>query len=297
MIRSPALARTTMLLGPFLLTACGPSAWEQAQQANTVEAFEKFVQANPQSEFADIARTRIDEHLWADASRTDSLESYERYIARHPGGGHSRAAQDKIADLRWKTASSINTIDAYADFVRSTTDRGRIEQARAAVKALHSGSAPKTRPLVELDGIFGNNTIKYVRYIAVKYRGEVAGVPATVDYVVSAGLDASGQQQYFSYQEGGAEMALLTYPTVQGTIDLESTARGRTTLTLSGLVENPRKDLVGSYLVARDPQWLWSRTEGLEMAKPAHDTSIDKLKLDKAALFEVRSDYSLVYVP
>lgn len=297
MIRSPAVARTMMLLALLLPTACGPSAWEQAQQANTVEAFEKFVQANPQSEFAGIALTRIDELLWADASRTDSLDSYERYLAGRPEGGHSRAAQDKIADLRWKTASSINTIDAYADFVRSTADPGRIEQARAAVKALHSGSAPGTRPLVELDGIFGDNTIKYVRYIAVKYRGEVAGVPATVGYVVTAGLDAGGQQQYFSYQEGGAELALLAHPTVQGTIDLDSTARGKITLTLSGLVESPRKDLVGSYLVARDPQWLWSRTEGLEMAKPAHDTSIDRLTLGKAALFEVRSDYSLVYVP
>jgi hypothetical protein len=286
-----------MLAALFLLTACGPSPWEQAQQANTVEAFETFVQANPQSEFAPIALTRIDELLWVEASTANSIETYERYLAKHPDGSHSAAAHLQIADLRWQAASAMNTVDGYADFVRSTADSNRIEQARAAIKVLHSSSAPETQVLVELDGIFADNTIKYVRNIGVQYQGQVAGVPATVNYSVGAGFDASGEQQYFAAQEGGAELALLAYPTVQGTIDLENTAHGKITLMLSGLVENAQKDLVGSYLVARDPQWLVSRTEGLEVAKAAHDTSVDTLKLDSAALFEVQSDFSLVYLP
>lgn len=292
------LAAALVVIVTLCLGACGPSEWEKAKSADTIEALEAFVRSNPTSEFKDAATARIGELIWNDATASNTRESFERYLSAYADGPNAKEAQTRIGEIRWDEAVAVNTIEGFTNFLRAGASDVQIDAARDAVKSLQPDALAE-RPAVEISGIFSGGIVKYVDHIGVRYEGEIAGLPARVAYVVSAGSDSDGKQQYFVYQDGDAVLALKANPSVAGTIELQTPADGAISYELFGLLKGASDDLVGSYLVAKakGPNQLWSRVEGLALAKTAHNVPGSVLSAGEAILFAVHDNFRLLYVP
>jgi len=85
-----------------LLVACDPvgKAWDQAQSTNTIDAYQAFLSANPDSEYEARARERIDDLAWEAASAANTEESYAQYQSEYPEGAHLQEAADRIHTVR-----------------------------------------------------------------------------------------------------------------------------------------------------------------------------------------------------
>lgn len=253
----------TLLATALLVGACGPSAWDEARDADTIASLEAFVQQNPDSEFVDQANSRI-RNLW---------------------------------QLRWEEVSAVNTLEGYVDFARSGATGDELAATRDAVIAQHD-EASGPRGNVEMSGMFGSSgMIENVEAIATRYDGLVAGMPATVAYSVMAGANAAGEQQYFAFRDGDNVLSIRSDADVAGTVEIESGAGGSIRYELFGLVKAPDDDLVGSFLVGKGPDILWSNVAGMTLAGSASGAPQRQLIDGEAVLFAVHDSFGLVYVP
>jgi hypothetical protein len=91
------------LVCAFILGAIGCSgekaAWEEAQKAGTIQAYEEFLKTHPEGEFAASAKTRIGEiHLTA-AEQANTVTAYEEFLKLHPDGDLAEKARAAIETL------------------------------------------------------------------------------------------------------------------------------------------------------------------------------------------------------
>jgi len=128
------------------LAACSnPTAdWQKANQANTVTAYQQFIQQHPSDARVAQARDRInalkDEQAWSAAQSANTLDAYQQYLSAEPSGMHAADAQDKInslqADAAWSSAQSTNTAAGYQDFLQKYPNSPHDADAQAALKQL-----------------------------------------------------------------------------------------------------------------------------------------------------------------
>ena len=128
------------------LAACSnPTAdWQKANQANTVTAYQQFIQQHPSDARVAQARDRInalkDEQAWSAAQSANTLDAYQQYLSAEPSGMHAADAQDKInslqADAAWSSAQSTNTAAGYQDFLQKYPNSPHASDAQDALKKL-----------------------------------------------------------------------------------------------------------------------------------------------------------------
>jgi hypothetical protein len=113
--------------GALALAGCGTADWDwnQAKAANTLSAYQSFVQNHPADKHADDARGRIlalqDEQAWAAAHKIDRIESYQAYLKAEGGGSHAEQAQFEITALQradaWKGLQSDLSVASLQAFL------------------------------------------------------------------------------------------------------------------------------------------------------------------------------------
>ena len=102
----------------LMLVAFGCSgekaAWEEAQKTGTIQAYEEFLKAHPEGEFAVGAKNRIEEiHLTA-AEKANTVTAYEEFLQLYPDGDlaeKARAAIERIfPSFNKETAVAVESI-------------------------------------------------------------------------------------------------------------------------------------------------------------------------------------------
>ncbi|MBI1831295.1 MAG: hypothetical protein HYR84_07595 [Planctomycetes bacterium] len=119
---------TLLLLSAFLflvsLTGCGKSdaeAWRKAQQADTAEAYEAFLQVHPKSLHANKARAALNQlhaQAWQKASAADTEESYRVYLVQFPTSVRARDAREKLEGLKWAKVKEIGAVEGYSAYLK-----------------------------------------------------------------------------------------------------------------------------------------------------------------------------------
>lgn len=100
--------------------------WEEAQQEDTVAAYQSFVERYPDSPEAEKARNRIQtlraEQAWTDARQRNTAEAYRGFIEEHPQAEAAEEARARLQTLeresRWQAladSEDIKALRAFAD--------------------------------------------------------------------------------------------------------------------------------------------------------------------------------------
>jgi hypothetical protein len=134
------------LLASVALAACSSaqSDWSQASAANTVSAYEVFLEKHPNTPQSAEARTRIqtlkDEQAWAVAQQVNTVQSYQGYIQEEPSGIHLDEARDHISSnersTAWAAASALDTPEALEAFLQKYPQGPEANQAKARMARL-----------------------------------------------------------------------------------------------------------------------------------------------------------------
>ncbi len=136
------------LCGALAMTACSSvnKDWADASAANTVAAYQSFLDKHPGDPHAQDAKAYIlalkDDAAWRTAQNNKSLDSYRQYLQAEPNGSHAQTARDQIAALEranaWKIAQSDGSSATLRAFEKRYPQGPETDQARQKLAALHS---------------------------------------------------------------------------------------------------------------------------------------------------------------
>ena len=121
--------------------------WKEAEEKNTIEAYQTFLKKYSQGEYSAIAIERLDNELnkiiekykvlftqkqkaiylekglkyiidteWEDIKAVHTIEAYQKYMDENPGSPHKPATEKALEDLKWEAVQKINTIEAYEKY-------------------------------------------------------------------------------------------------------------------------------------------------------------------------------------
>jgi SPOR domain len=86
------------------------SDWHSAQAANTIEAYEAFINAHPKSARATDAQAQIaqltEARDWQRASTIDTADAYRQFLAQHPQGKSAPEARIRIENFGMNNAAA-----------------------------------------------------------------------------------------------------------------------------------------------------------------------------------------------
>lgn len=94
----PFLGLVCILL---LLSACSgeKNEWKDAITQNTIQAYEDFLQAHPDGEFAAGAKAKIESIYLDQAKKTNTISAYREFLQRYPDGKLAEEAQSHIEKI------------------------------------------------------------------------------------------------------------------------------------------------------------------------------------------------------
>ncbi|MGH9561628.1 MAG: tetratricopeptide repeat protein, partial [Terracidiphilus sp.] len=135
------------VLGAALMAAgCGTADydWNKALAANTVAAYQTFLQNHPKSKHADDARGRLlgvqDDQAWALAQATNTVPGYQDYLKTESGGIHASDAQYEITALEraaaWKAVQKDESAASLQAFLQKYPQGLESNEARQKLSTL-----------------------------------------------------------------------------------------------------------------------------------------------------------------
>ena len=179
------VARLRKLGGTFaLLERAGAdrAAFQSALRADTVEAYRRYLAANPRGLFAEEAGRRrdagLDRAAFARAAKAGTARAYRAYLARHPEGRHRADAEARAAALEtedFERAAASGTAAAYRRYLAVNPEGAFAEEARRrAGEALDREAFARARAARTIDS--------YKAYLAAHPRGShVAEARAAIE--------------------------------------------------------------------------------------------------------------------
>lgn len=134
---------TVFALPLLVLAACSreKSDWRSAQAADSLESYEQFVAAHPDSELVATARERLaqlaEERDWRNAAETDTPEAYRQFLTLRPGGKWAKEARVRLDSFA--AAGAGEAAAPMADDAGAGTAAGEMPVAAAAASAGSAG--------------------------------------------------------------------------------------------------------------------------------------------------------------
>jgi len=122
---------------------------------------------------------------WRSAEGADSTEAWQRFLDQHPDSEFAAQARTRIVQLReqrdFQNADRVGTVDAYRDFLAHHPTGKLAEHARIRIEAFSLGSAPRiSPPTPEEAAAFGGSGVRALRLAtATMSAAEIAGGAAT----------------------------------------------------------------------------------------------------------------------
>jgi outer membrane protein assembly factor BamD (BamD/ComL family) len=115
----------TVIVILFITSCAATKKYEQAKIANSITAYENYLDKYEKSKYGPIARQELailyEDRDWKDAKYNNSISGYKAFISKYPNSDKSILAKNKIAEIEeqqiWKKAKNINKVFGYENFL------------------------------------------------------------------------------------------------------------------------------------------------------------------------------------
>ncbi len=149
------------------------AAWEIVHKANTVESYNQFIDAFPNSTHANEAELAIqnvriekDDEDWQKALTDDTVEAYQSYLNDYPNGKHREEARTKKAaatdKIRW-TEVDKQDVAALEKFIQDNPNNTFVSQAKNTIAEIEQKEIK-----IEWDSV-DKNSISALQDFMTKY--------------------------------------------------------------------------------------------------------------------------------
>jgi hypothetical protein len=123
------------MIAAFLLAcAFGPS-YEEVQKTDTIEAYEAFLAADPDTIYQFACNKRLEELYLARGQQEGTRAAWQAYLDRFPEGGSRGTAERELAISAYSEAAKTNTAEGYRLFLTEFPKADKWLRARADGRA------------------------------------------------------------------------------------------------------------------------------------------------------------------
>jgi ankyrin repeat protein len=122
--------------------------WKKAQEIDSIESYENFLERYPKSIYANDAIVKLLELEHKRANETSSFDSYSSFLKKYQNYKNAdfERARERLISIDYKEAKKKNTIDAYNRFLNLYPfDNFYREYAQSAIDLLDYLAAIKSR--------------------------------------------------------------------------------------------------------------------------------------------------------
>lgn len=135
----------------MLLAAGCSDPFATAQEADTVEAYEKYLQDNPSGAYRLQAEARAEELMLERAREEKTLEAYDAVLARFPEGALKEKVTEEREGFLWAWADEQDSVEGYQKYLdeypRGNSTRKNREEARRRLKVAENKDRLEISPL------------------------------------------------------------------------------------------------------------------------------------------------------
>lgn len=124
------------VVGLAVAPGCLHDPFEEVSQANTLDAYQRYVLENPDGRAVDRARERIEEIRWDEARTSHTALGYKRFLEDFPTSERAGEARKRLEGLRFAAAQQRNDAGGWADFLRDHPDGAHAAEARDRLEGL-----------------------------------------------------------------------------------------------------------------------------------------------------------------
>ncbi len=110
--------------------------FREAENENTVAAFNQFLKDYPESAQADIAKKMRNKLAYKTAISEGSLKSYLNYIEKYPKAEHVGEIKKLMEEMAFKDAYNKHTLEAIDHFIVNFPNSSKISKAKALKQQL-----------------------------------------------------------------------------------------------------------------------------------------------------------------
>lgn len=129
------MIRPFVLLAALSLCSCQDSAYNAASKVDTVEAWRRFLQANPKDARADAAHQRLGELEFEQAKKTHTVVGYKRFLDEFSTNDEAPTARKLLEGLRFNAAVAQPSASAWRRFLRDHPDGPHHDEAEKQLAA------------------------------------------------------------------------------------------------------------------------------------------------------------------
>lgn len=104
--------------------------FQKAEQANTEQAYETFLQRHPDSPLATKARSNLVKVSYENAKRTNTVAALESFLSRFPSSELSTNARTDLENLEFELAGRANTEVTWGGFLKKYTNSTHVAAGR-----------------------------------------------------------------------------------------------------------------------------------------------------------------------
>lgn len=115
--------RIAVVIGIFtglgLMLGCSSSTWEDAQQADTYEAYQAYIEDNPEGEHVEEAQKRAENRYWNSVKDDTTAAAFEKYLEEFPDGEFQSEAQRKLNRISLGSLATEGRVTGSNVIIRS----------------------------------------------------------------------------------------------------------------------------------------------------------------------------------
>lgn len=115
------------------------AAFKQAQEANSIEGYESFLQQFPETDNKMTVEQRLDELYFEKSKAEPTEESLRGYLAKFPQGAHSAEVRGELEGMAFKKIAETGDKAAFEAFVAEFPNGNYTEKAKTRIDELGYG--------------------------------------------------------------------------------------------------------------------------------------------------------------
>lgn len=96
--------------------------WENTQEVNTIEAYQKFLAEYPDRKYSTQAKENLISLEYEKALKENSIDSYKYFLDNYPESKFKDEIQRKFEKVSWEEAKKNNTAKSYNDYLKNNPD-------------------------------------------------------------------------------------------------------------------------------------------------------------------------------
>ena len=128
----------------MLQNAIAALEFRMARNANTVEAYQQFIDNHPASRETLEAKQLRNALAYKQAESSNTISAYEEFIRNYPSGKESDMAQGKIYTLAYDEAKMTNTEEAYRNYLQKYPNSPFAQEVEERANVIQFNSETKT---------------------------------------------------------------------------------------------------------------------------------------------------------